>query len=410
MNLRTFCLTTIATASTLPNSDGHSDGQAVILAAQLTNDAELAAWVPNWDKDGKLTELVPGLGELKLVKHPIAHGTYAASFAVEDRPDLMVTYATDCLNNLKSTGVHRLFREFHIQANASSLGIAPKVHYISPPAPLPPFAGFARGPAKLYIYLRYKEDAWKECTATGSGDVRFVVHERLSSIKKDDAEVSVTLMLPGQSISIRMGEFFPLESVVGIGIAAMEKIKILHQAGIVHGDVTAASLGLLKNSSTDGLSSLKLMKFANSGFANSTVFPHKQQLDRPWQASPWEIKGEMPSMRSDIFRIVFVMARLARAFIHPVWANFKDVDPDVSQGYLFTLNGSLDPVLLVRNLSDSDRTTLRQILVDLTDYVRQLPLEFDPSAAGAPYSAVMSFLHQAQAIIKKSAGGETQQV
>ena len=286
---------------------------------------------------------------------------------------------------------------------AYTLGIGPKVHYISTQVPLPAYGHPERGPSnpKIGFDLVKTPTIWEACLAKGTGDVRFMVSEGLSGIGDLRYESgSQIVVLPGKTQPVTLEYTVPFDKVLRLGMSALKLLKVWHLAGFVHGNVSEYSFAL--RDPTD-ISSMKLVNLVNAGFGGLNKFAVQKVylFERP-KASPWEANGEPPSMRSDVFRVLLWMARMAESFVNRM-AEYKTFDDEITaSGYLFSQHGSLDPVLRVPHLTDSDRASLRTALVEMMTEARKLKFDLDPSKDDSPYERILSHMRTGLCIIERA--------
>ena len=378
-----------------------------ILAAQISNDARVPAWVPDWHQPPSewLSEVVPELGELRISYAHIGSDIYHTWFRMEHRSDnLKLIYATDCqkkFTGISETGIHRLFWEYYFTKKAYELGIGPKVHYISTQVPLPAYGHPEDGHSnfKVWFELVRFRTIWNDCVATRTGDVRFMVIEELSRLwilrMQSKPQIAV---LPGNTQPVTLKYTVPFDKVLRLGMTALELLKVWHLAGFVHGNVGGTSFAL--RNPTD-LSSMELVDLRNAGFGGSNKFVEMKGSGLEQQhASLWEARGEPPSMRSDVFRVLRWMAEMALSFLDPRRKFDAEI---VASGSLFSLYGSIDPVLRVPHLTDSDRAALRAALIDMTTEARNLKFDLDPSKDDTPYERILSHMRTGLRIIEDAA-------
>ena len=239
------------------------------------------------------------LGEL------IVRSFRSATFRITNSSDIVITYEHDCYpGSIWSSPVHPLvFRKAYTEA-AGHVAAAPKILFISPPAPL-------QKTHKTSFEMTRSEFA--HCTMAGA-TVRYAIislqvaqpwihhHHLMASINRIEN--------PRE----RFGQLFH------IGARLLMMINNLHSRGILHGSITPETI----ISTREGISG-KQYHFHLAGFSNAAwINPKAKSSDRNqagrilarpgdvvWM-SPWELKegsAHMLSPRDEVFRIVEIIAR-----------------------------------------------------------------------------------------------------
>ena len=310
---------------------------AEIVAAQVLNDIAGLNWST---RAGTRNLFVPGLGRIVTSRPGLRYTEFATIYVLQGRPDLQVTFERD--PGAEIGGVHSLFREAYFTRAAYDLGIGPQVLYVSPP----------------------------------SGTIRFMVTRRTPDVEFHRMHTPWALVeIAGQPL--RLDNFVPFEKVLSIGIAAIETLKVWHDAGFVHGDISPTSFA------TDDISDLSNFKLV--GF-------HAARLADP-QEDLWHW---------DLYRVTIVMRQLSYQrdngipfddTTYPYY--YENFDPEVrAMGYLFAPRGAIDPLLTVPGLSTDDRNDVRNLLVQMFEVAGRL--RTDPWQNECPYESLLVYLYRAR--------------
>jgi hypothetical protein len=178
----------------------------------------------------------------------------------------IVKYSHNC--GYRDT-IHPLLIDAWFGSLASRLGIAPTVHFISPPRAM-----------TKYDFIEY----WFELTEI---DAETCIGSSLRFVVMD--------LVDGTTLAEREG-YFPLQEVLLIGKHMFRALKKLHNAELVHGNLREDHVLV------HGTNEVKFVDFSSS------VLQRKSQ-DLTFM-SPWEIHGESYTARDDVFRAMRILASI----------------------------------------------------------------------------------------------------
>ena len=187
--------------------------------------------------------------------------------------------------------------------------LVPPTLYLSPPGLLPPRAEVADRVLSRYLDVQYDR-----CRALGT-EVRYIVQE-----KAGPALGTYFKFLRGRVRAGAVHATIYLRSVIAATVMVIRKLKILHELGIVHGDIHMNNV-VVKNP-VDDLAVIDLSRrshdlvFIDFGLAEffadkigtDPIQPRTRQLT-PELLSPWHLEEQRLGPRDDVFRAIEMMAR-----------------------------------------------------------------------------------------------------
>ena len=224
------------------------------------------------------------LGRLTLDRR-IASGRYSSIFTVEENPNVVVKYQSNCGRLYSPHPALLDYWGLQDSAIANIEGV-PRVFFISPGVRMP-------REKTTKCDFGASEQEWRTCNGS---TVRFTVMEK----------VGVAL---GQ-IHFVSGRGFPPRLAVRYGVQLISILREMHLAGIIHGDVHAGNV-LLDNHNRLKLTDFDQFKYVHPlGMIDRVVAPFSRS--HPF-LSPWEIQGYAADVRDDLFRAVAMVATL----MHP---------------------------------------------------------------------------------------------
>ena len=389
----------------------------VILEEQVAHDQKFASFMPDLlQADGAMVETMPdGSGDVAILYIDHCEGYDEDRLVhfrhqicdVEGRPDLMVEYMSNCYNKIGAgnSRVHRLYLEYHFAKVAGDLGIGPKVLFVSPPAELPKqYSSSAPKLAAAGLGASFNFWRYRVCSASPHlAQIRFMVSEWILYDMHDVVDREVVGGFVGGRPVNPVKKFLPLLTVLNFGVSAIGLLRVWHQNGFVHGSVSLASF--VTNEPDDReFTNLKLTKFWTAGYAVSAVF--ESPLGQP--STPWGI-SENPSCRSDIFRLLVLMGRLAQPYLVgdklPLPSSSEETPKFYKKGFLFHSPGcQYDSVTSVPHLDRIERDRVRKLLSETTDFVRNLGTL--DCATDAPHNRIEGYFHAVMEVIETASDRE----
>ena len=215
---------------------------------------------------------------------------------------VVVKYATDCLNRLQKRRGHPLVQEFTMLSLLNTTDISPKVYYLSPTAELsgPPDSTRSIG--------RFVKDHMDKCIEQRS-HVRFLVQER----------VGYNLGEYMAYLAAREKDFYTsaafTKQLIRIARRVLRQLEKLHSLGIVHGDIHSGNIAFREIGKTDkkGSDDVVLIDFEYASFFPSKFGKSGTQVSRIPSLSLvplsyWQMAGRPAGPRDDVYRLVLTLA------------------------------------------------------------------------------------------------------
>lgn len=274
--------------------------------------------LPTLDTDFELTYLGPE-PEILEINDVLANSGSSAILTVVDRPELVLKYQVSCWNWDR---VHPLVRDYIFLKSLATLGVVPRVYYLSPPVRM-------LAAPSLKTRFRMSLHDRHMCARQPGAAVRFMVMERVI----------------GSAWPLTQHEGSLGDSLTFI-ICALESIRIIHDRGIVHGDVHVGNIALML-----GRQRSTKIGFLDFGLAFiADEMEHKPDMrsapmtENHCYFSHWNIEGFRFSYRDDVFKILMVGAWIING---PAWrAHCYALELDAGamvawkrKGYLFQVPG-----------------------------------------------------------------------
>ena len=216
---------------------------------------------------------------------------------------VVVKYATDCLNRLQERPGHPLIEDFKMLSILNTTDITPKVYYLSP-------AGVLGGPpdSSRFIGTVTKENMEK-CIEKGA-NVRFLVQEQVGSNLADYVGY-----LAERDKSYYSSSAFT-KQMIQITRRVLRQLERIHSLGIVHADIHGGNiafrtLGLADKRGTNDDVVLIDFEYASlfpSRFGKrATHVPRIPSLGL-LPLSIWQIKSNPTGPRDDVYRLIMMLA------------------------------------------------------------------------------------------------------
>ena len=258
-------------------------------------DQELDEYTPQFDA-GHTFERCPTLGRVELGKLRIVSDR-ALVYTIVGNPDIVVKYMHDCGRPpvFSRLSPHPLLLESWLTNQAASLGLAPRILFVSPPARWPtvfgssPKTGFDLNPVEQL-----------QCHLADS-TIRFAIHEKLQAR---------TLR-----VLINRGIIVDSRHALKIAIALIHGLQKLHSLNIVHGN-----LGIDRIAITPGdRRKIYFVNFSKASYTDrfgASIRGGRNpgyHLDKSYTQSPWELAGSEDysyTKRDDLFRVIQIIATI----------------------------------------------------------------------------------------------------
>lgn len=171
--------------------------------------------------------------------------------------------------------------------------------------------------------------------------------------------------IPGQANPIEVSGFLPVERVLSIGIAAIEALKVWHDAGFILGSVSLASFAV---DDISNLSNFRLVDFSNAHLADATR------------------GAALTSAKANDLYDLFVMIRMLLLPLIPLGINWN------------AFPGGIDPVYSVPGLSIEERSKLNDLLKEI--FIQPTLLrDLDRYPDDSVYAELLYLLDRAREII-----------
>jgi hypothetical protein len=279
----------------------------------------------------------------------IAQTAHSTVFSVHGEPNLAIKYQVDCVGWGE---VHPLLRDSWFLSKLEQTMLVPEVYYVSPPTPYRGFEGPKTAFTMSAADLRTCIDERKP--------IRFMVMQK---IKFNLYHMSKGMLGADR---FRMAIEFMQFAVNGL--------SVIHDAGVVHGDVHPGNIGWLESNR------LVFFDFGLAFHLEETVGLPDRERDRLSYVhglhSVWELEGFRPSFRDDVFKAIMVGAFLMNGdpFMEHCMSleqngeamlQFKSVD------FMFEVPGGGD-VLQHMQLSRRRKIAIRAHLQTILDTARSV--------------------------------------
>lgn len=297
---------------------------------------------------GSKKEKIPELPDMSL-NEPVATGITSRVFA-STALGLILKYQVDYPNS-ETRCVDHLIPDFHFTREASAIGVAPEVIFLSPGKFLPP-----RTTSKTAFYMENRERSY---LVRSGAMVRFMVTRSA-----------------GKSLLkfAREQKGLSFQDAVDFGRRTVRLLQRLHsEAAVIHGDI---HLGNVCFSNSDR-STLKLIDFGNA-------FRVSDETDKKWgfpklhcQHTPWEASGYRYARRDDIYKAFSMIAQSSvgvRRYVREaeqVMMNRNDFIEWKRGIEMFKAN-NFDPVGSSPGLSEDQKTQIWRHLTNISGILNSL--------------------------------------
>ena len=288
-------------------------------------------------------------------------GHLSSVYAILQFPEWIIKFQADCSGEVRT---HPLIRDFLFSNEAHAQGLAPKIHFFSPPSLL---CEEKEGKCLFTI----SDDEFEFCQDT-NGTLRYVIMDRV-----------VGTSLHG----FRWAHFGSHDGMVGLRNAAMIGMKLidilqhLHTvAKIVHGDIHTPNV-MIQIDPTTKKTELKLIDFELAFHKSDTRLPtdpvHEPGTFYHRLYSLWQLLGYAWSARDDLLKALQSIAELTQP---SSFVEFEKKIQDTSADSLreWKMNGNWfvtelhDPVAAMADLSDPAKTTLYRNLEEILAIARSI--------------------------------------
>ena len=285
---------------------------------QMSVDGSDAGAVPQLQYDGEKIPMRGGESKNIHLGSLIAFTKHAVVFTVKEFPEGAIKYQENCES--VSNPIHPLLRDYWMMHFLATLGVTPKVYFVSPPVKL----GFER---TVKTQFGMKREEYRSCAKSATSVVRYMLVDKAAGSLFDLVKGFVG---EGDTPAVR------LTVAIDVMIQAVKGLRQIHRAGVVHGDVHPGNLVFM----TADEFSLRFIDFGRSFFAESAARKRSQRYNRlqadiiHWASSPYELEGMRSSFRDDVFRAI-----MAGAFV---------VNGDAFLDYLQDLESDGEKMLLFK--------------------------------------------------------------
>lgn len=290
------------------------DARAKLLA-QLVRDREDSVFAPN--VFSRFAETTP-LGVITLGL-PIHRGKWSTVYEIRDMPDKMIKYGAHC--RFLDTEIHGLLRDAWYMNETNSLGLSPRVHYVSPPSTL-----CLRMEGKC-AFTMPASTHWS--CLENSGSLRYMIMDRFEGL---------SLHTYRRHYFRHRSGAMPFSLAMEIGMNLLQTIRRLHEYGrIVHGDIHSPNVMIHRqsiNGKNDSGIQLNLIDFERSfrypesPLPTEPIYPFGEWYDAHF--TQWQIDGFAWSARDDVMKATQTTVHL----MHPL--SYFDMETYIAnQGYQF---------------------------------------------------------------------------
>jgi len=264
---------------------------------QIREDELNEEFIPRLSRIDKKFEVTPfGIIRLGSVIHSGAYSVIYNAANSFKGDSVVVKYQINCDDTL-----HELIPDFHYTRISSSLGVSPRVFFLSPPV-------LANRAALIHPKLEFKrtsdqDESVEECINGSHGwrpTIRYMVME-----KKGESLMHY--------VRKREFEFLPFITAIEIIRDVFRALHTLHSIGIVHGDIHAGNI-VISEELGDGIERrIDLIDFGRA-FTESSIRPqvmaYKPYTFRGIMASHWQLVGLPWGPRDDAMRCLIVLANI----------------------------------------------------------------------------------------------------
>ena len=369
----------------------YGDDMSTILTALIPHDYKHVASLPN--KNLTFYNQQTAAHFILRLDRRLSRSTESTLFLSDMHgTEVVVKYQANCIEldfsdslirKNYSPYIHPLVVETIFAKKASKLGIAPNVHFLSPPTTL---CENKTGTCSFSM----DDDFYELCANHRDSSMRFIVSEFVQGVSL--YEYKPKYMTTGNT----------LERALRIGEQLISMLEKLHtEAKIVHGDIHAGNI--MVQGTVDGKQiSLKLIDFGRAK-ANK---PRSESIIREpyWVShclySAWEMLGYTPTARDDVARAVQAIARL---FFPEEYENHEGLIADISSQEIvkwkleenFFEYSGYDPLVPFVGLNDTRKAEFRGHLLEIVELVRGMT----QVNSVPPYAEIRSALMAAREIV-----------
>ena len=332
-------------------------------------DAQYDLFTPYTSSPQRAIEYSP-LGELEIGKL-IYQGLESTIYTIIGFPDLLIKYQANCDEIRDSAEInepvlHPILTDYWYASEATRVGLAPDVVFVSPPAFL------CREPVGRCAFLTTPEK-YMRCFENW-GTVRYMIMRKLG----------------GQDLFKYRSQFqqgiIPVKDALRVGAAILEMLKRLHlTAKIAHGDIHSRNIIALHEAS-EGNNGLVLVDFGRAfrlmqNQTNAKRYPRGRY--RHFLYTHWQYEGFQVGARDDVMKAVQVVAQLMNPLSYMDYENFLTMtNPIASQsfktsGFIFVRppfqnhTNPYDPVALLA-IPEESKDYLKNQLGWILQHVRNL--------------------------------------
>ena len=196
---------------------------AGLVRQQTRRDAVNALTVPRLFGEKEVILESGGVKEI-LIGTDLARTRTATVFSVRGDANRVVKYFHNCFD---LNDVHPLLRDYLFLQRLNGTGVAPMVHFLSPPVPFPPSRSrktdFLMTPARRAT-----------CASHGGVQVRFMVMDRVSTTLNNVVRETYA-----------SGHQLPVSYCIHAVALLIDRIAKMHKQGLIHGDIHWGNVGLV---------------------------------------------------------------------------------------------------------------------------------------------------------------------
>jgi len=277
-------------------------------------------------------------------------------------------FVNDCVT--KRWGMsdeHPLVTEGMFLAKLNHTNIAPKIFYVSPPAVLTPGMRLLSRFASKYL-IKHSQECLRLQPA-----IRFMVQELLGPTLHDFMKPEIEATEQPSKTAVRR--------FLGLVIKSIELLERLHAEGVVHGDIHMSNIAFAEIERER----LVLLDFQMALTFDQLVESNKVKLPHSLLAlhllSPWQLEGEQPGPRDDVFRLLLNAAnRLSGSvLLNRIALKATQMPTFESRVALWRIFHQTEPLFANARLEKTDQPALvRDQLEELVLWIKRVPSVLAP--------------------------------
>jgi hypothetical protein len=260
-----------------------------LVSEELRKDESKQASLPILERDYELVQEGPNRYTEVFLAERMWRGPDVTVFATQSS-QTVVKYQTDS-RYIMGEKIHPLVREFVILKHIEPLKISLQAYFLSRPVIWSP----------LVVSKKTDFDLDPEDRHPNS-KVRYMIMER----------GEMTLFQYMKLLDLNEDKAFRFRSALKAGVQLLKHLRVLHDAGIVHGDIHLANVVLNHNGE------VKLIDFGLAFFAEEMDnTPDRINNPMSWNhcyLSHWNIEGFRFGFRDDVFKTIMIVANLMNGY------------------------------------------------------------------------------------------------